>query len=89
MTIPEGFAQFIIEKGFIALDGVSLTVCEVNDQENYFSIMLIDYTQKNVIMPQKMVGDRVNLEVDMVGKYVERCLAVRVMTADKTKMNTQ
>jgi len=60
---------YIITKGFIALDGTSLTVCEVNDAERWFTIMMIAHTQSSVVMPLKGVGGSVNIEVDMVGKY--------------------
>ncbi|KAJ2859977.1 Riboflavin synthase alpha chain, partial [Coemansia asiatica] len=63
---------YIIPKGFIALDGTSLTVCDVNDDESWFTIMMIAYTQTHVVMPTKKVGDLVNIEVDMLGKYVEK-----------------
>ncbi|KAI8321729.1 Lumazine-binding protein [Martensiomyces pterosporus] len=63
---------YIIPKGFIAIDGTSLTVCEVNDEEAWFTIMLIAYSQSHVIMPTKKIGDRVNIEADMLGKYVEK-----------------
>ncbi|KAJ2840006.1 Riboflavin synthase alpha chain [Coemansia erecta] len=63
---------YIIPKGFIAIDGTSLTVCDVNDDEHWFTIMMIAYTQTHVVMPTKNVGDRVNIEVDMLGKYVEK-----------------
>ncbi|KAJ2744882.1 Riboflavin synthase alpha chain [Coemansia sp. BCRC 34301] len=63
---------YIIPKGFIAMDGTSLTVCDVSDDEAWFTIMMIAYTQAHVIMPTKKVGDLVNIEVDMLGKYVEK-----------------
>ncbi|KAJ2786489.1 Riboflavin synthase alpha chain [Coemansia interrupta] len=63
---------YIIPKGFIALDGTSLTVCDVNDDESWFTIMMIAYTQTHVVMPTKKTGDLVNIEVDMLGKYVEK-----------------
>ncbi|KAI7833739.1 hypothetical protein BX661DRAFT_193027 [Kickxella alabastrina] len=63
---------YIIPKGFIALDGTSLTVCDVNDDEAWFTIMMIAYTQTHVVMPTKKTGDLVNIEVDMLGKYVEK-----------------
>ncbi|KAJ2705830.1 Riboflavin synthase alpha chain [Coemansia sp. IMI 203386] len=63
---------YIIPKGFIALDGTSLTVCDVNDDDQWFTIMMIAYTQTHVVMPTKKVGDLVNIEVDMLGKYVEK-----------------
>lgn len=60
---------YIIPKGFIAIDGTSLTVCEVNDRERWFTIMMIAHTQEHVAQAKKQVGDTVNIEVDMVGKY--------------------
>ncbi|KAJ2160683.1 Riboflavin synthase alpha chain [Coemansia sp. RSA 552] len=66
---------YIIPKGFIAVDGTSLTVCDVNDAECWFTIMMIAYTQTHVVMPTKSVGDKVNIEVDMLGKYVEKVTA--------------
>ncbi|CAG8442112.1 10201_t:CDS:2 [Funneliformis caledonium] len=68
----KSYLRYIIPKGYICLDGTSLTICEVNDDESWFSIMLVAYTQSHVIMPTKKVGERVNVEVDMLGKYVER-----------------
>ncbi|RKP37663.1 riboflavin synthase alpha chain [Dimargaris cristalligena] len=62
----------IVPKGYITVDGTSLTVCEVNDNEGWFSLMLVAYTQGRVILPTKPEGSLVNLEVDMLGKYVER-----------------
>ncbi|KAJ1999926.1 Riboflavin synthase alpha chain [Coemansia thaxteri] len=63
---------YIIPKGFIAVDGTSLTVCDVSDDESWFTIMMIAYTQTHVVMPTKRTGDLVNIEVDMLGKYVEK-----------------
>jgi riboflavin synthase len=65
---------YIIPKGFIALDGTSLTVCDVNDAERWFTIMMIAHTQDCVVMAKKQPGDRVNVEVDMVGKYALKSL---------------
>ncbi|KAJ2386086.1 Riboflavin synthase alpha chain, partial [Coemansia sp. RSA 2559] len=61
--------------GFVAIDGTSLTVCDVNDAEGWFTIMLVAYTQAHVVFPQKKEGDAVNIEVDMLGKYVEKVTA--------------
>ncbi|CAO3627747.1 unnamed protein product [Mucor hiemalis] len=66
--------RYVIPKGFICLDGTSLTVCDVNDDERTFSIMMIAHTQAHVIMPLKSVGDRVNVEVDMLAKYALKSL---------------
>ncbi len=67
--------RYIVPKGFIALDGVSLTVVEV--WENTFSVMLVAYTREHIILPQKKPGDHVNIEVDILGKYVEKLLTAR------------
>jgi riboflavin synthase len=63
---------YIIPKGFIALDGASLTITTVDDRERTFGIMLIAHTQSKIELGNKQVGERVNVEVDMVGKYVEK-----------------
>ena len=68
----EDILKYIVPKGFIAVDGISLTVVNVFD--NAFDFMLISYTQQHVVLPSKNVGELVNLEVDMLGKYVERFL---------------
>ncbi|KAI8098622.1 alpha subunit of riboflavin synthase [Halteromyces radiatus] len=66
--------RYIIPKGFITLDGTSLTVCDVDDDLFTFSIMMIAHTQEHVIMPTKSIGDRVNVEVDMLAKYALKSL---------------
>ncbi|MCL7028240.1 hypothetical protein MKW94_013926 [Papaver nudicaule] len=71
---PPEVLKFIVPKGFIAVDGTSLTVCQVFDDEECFNFMLVAYTQQNVVIPLKKVGQKVNLEVDILGKYVERLL---------------
>lgn len=62
---------YIVAKGYVCLDGTSLTVVSVNRTLRSFSVMLIKYTQEHIIMPLKVIGSCVNLEVDQVGKYVE------------------
>lgn len=64
--------RYIVEKGYVALDGASLTVTKVHDDEGWFEIMLIAYTQSKVVTAKKREGDEVNVEIDMVGKYVEK-----------------
>ncbi|KAJ1668679.1 Riboflavin synthase alpha chain [Coemansia sp. RSA 1813] len=71
LTDPQ-YMRYVVPKGFIAIDGTSLTVCDVNDQESWFTIMLVAYTQSHVVLPTKKIGDAVNIEVDMLGKYVEK-----------------
>ncbi len=67
--------RYIVTKGYIAVDGTSLTVVDVF--EDAFTFMLVAYTQQHIIIPQKKVGDRVNLEVDILGKYIEKFVAAR------------
>jgi len=62
--------MYIVEKGYIALDGTSLTITRVDDTT--FSIMLIAYTQARTVVAMKGVGDTVNVEVDLLGKIVEK-----------------
>ena len=67
--------RYVVKKGYVTLDGASLTVTAVDDEEGWFEIMLIAYTQERVAMSKKKQGDDVNVEVDMVGKYVEKSVA--------------
>ncbi|KAJ4773089.1 Riboflavin synthase [Rhynchospora pubera] len=70
--------RLIVPKGFIAVDGTSLTVVGVYEEESTFDFMLIAYTQQKIVLPTKKVGDKVNLEVDILGKYVEKLLSGRL-----------
>ena len=69
---PHHILRYVVEKGFIAMDGISFTVTHVNSGS--FKVSLIPYTRENTNMGQRRVGDLVNLEVDIIGKYVERLL---------------
>ncbi len=64
--------KYIIEKGSVAIDGISLTVAKVTDGD--FSVSLIPHTAKETVLGSKKVGDTVNLENDVVGKYIEHFL---------------
>ncbi|KAK9150112.1 hypothetical protein Syun_008421 [Stephania yunnanensis] len=66
--------RFVVPKGYICVDGTSLTVVKVYDEEDCFDFMLVAYTQQKVVVASKGVGEKVNLEVDVLGKYVERIL---------------
>jgi riboflavin synthase len=68
---PE-FAELLVEKGSVAIDGVSLTV--VDAERDWFSVALIPHTLAVTTLGQRQVGDRVNLEADVVGKYVHAYL---------------
>jgi len=69
ISLSDDVLPYVVPKGYIAVDGTSLTVCEVNQKEKWFNLMLIAHTQKCVVIPKKKVGDRVNLEADCMGKY--------------------
>ena len=64
--------RYIVEKGSIAIDGISLTVAKVTDST--FSVSIIPHTAKQTVLGYKKVGDIVNLENDIVGKYVEKLM---------------
>ncbi|XP_055823252.1 riboflavin synthase-like [Solanum dulcamara] len=76
--------RYIVPKGFIAVDGTSLTVVDVFDEEDCFNFMLVAYTQQNVVIPTKKVGQKVNLEVDILGKHVEKLLSSGFVDAIKS-----
>lgn len=71
---PRAIIRFIVEKGSIAIDGISLTVATVSDST--FSVSIIPHTRAQTNLAGKHVGDVVNLENDVVGKYVERLLSM-------------
>lgn len=65
--------RYVVEKGYVTLDGASLTVTKVVDGEDgFWEVMLIAYTQEKVVTAGKKVGEYVNVEIDIVGKYVEK-----------------
>ena len=67
---PTEIMHYIVEKGFIAVDGVSLTVIAKNTSS--FQVSVVDYTRRHTILGDKQVGDLVNLEVDIIAKHVEQ-----------------
>ena len=71
-SAPPAVMRYVVPKGFIAVDGVSLTVVEPAGDS--FTVALIPYTLAHTIAGQYRVGDRVNLEADILGKYVEQLL---------------
>jgi len=73
ITSPKRLMPYIVEKGFMAVDGISLTV--VKRGASSFTVSVIPYTTENTNLKGKMAGDRVNLEVDIVAKYVESLMA--------------
>ena len=73
---PEEFAEFIIEKGSICINGISLTAFNVNSSS--FDVAIIPYTFEHTNMLALVPGKEVNLEFDLVGKYIKRKLSLRI-----------
>jgi len=74
-ALPSRISRYVAEKGSIAVDGVSLTVVEAAD--DWFSVGLIPTTLKLTTLGHKSLGDPVNLEVDVIAKYVEKLMGAR------------
>jgi riboflavin synthase len=75
ITVPAHLAKYIVNQGSICLDGVSLTVGSIDDSSNVVTVWLIPETLDNTNLSTKGAGDLVNVEVDVLAKYVERLLA--------------
>lgn len=74
-TASPSIMRYIVEKGFIAIDGVSLTVTECDDQG--FTVSVVQYSRDNTTLGDYRLGREVNLEIDILAKYVEKLLADR------------
>jgi len=72
---PSRVMYYIVEKGFVAVDGVSLTV--VSRDTSSFRVSIVEYTQKHTTLGDKRMGDLVNLEVDIIAKYIEHLTQAR------------
>lgn len=79
--------RYIVEKGSITIDGISLTVAAVS--ENDFQVSIIPHTQANTILADRVVGDIVNLETDIIGKYVEKLLTGSKPEDKKSKITME
>ncbi len=75
ITVPPHLAKYIVNQGSICLDGVSLTVGSIDDSNNVVTVWLIPETLESTNLSGKSTGDLVNVEVDVLAKYVERLLA--------------
>jgi len=73
ISVPKRLYRYIVEKGFVAVDGISLTV--VQKGTSTFTLSVIPFTLENTNLQEKGVGDRVNLEIDIIAKYVESLMA--------------
>lgn len=75
LTASPAILRFVVEKGSVALDGVSLTVAHVSG-DNGFSVSIIPHTFAHTTLCERRAGDGVNVECDVIGKYVERLMAL-------------
>ncbi len=87
ISFPESLRPFIVEKGSIAVDGISLTVNSVGEKD--LELTIIPHTGTQTTLLEKKIGDEVNLETDLIGKYVYQFLARRKDsgTLPKPKVN--
>jgi riboflavin synthase len=81
ISLPAGLTRYLVDKGSITVDGVSLTVVEANDDR--FTVSLIPETLARTTLGARQPGDRVNLEVDILAKHVEKLLAHRLVDASE------
>lgn len=79
-ALPAALTRYAVEKGSIAVDGISLTIASL--RAGSFDVAVIPHTFAGTTLGVRKAGDRVNLEVDLLGKYVERLLAARLGDAD-------
>ena len=75
IKVPEQLSKYIVNQGSICLDGISLTVGSINDETNVVTVWLIPETLERTNLSSLLPGDLINVEVDVLAKYVERLLA--------------
>jgi len=80
VAIDPKFLRYCIPKGSIALDGISLTIADLN--ENFVKIALIPHTLQNTTLGLKIEGDSLNIETDIIGKYIERLISLDELDED-------
>lgn len=76
VRVPADLTRYIVHKGSIAIDGISLTIAEVTDTE--FAVWLIPHTMLATNLPSRRVGDALNLEFDLLGKHIEKLARYRI-----------
>jgi len=79
--------RYIVEKGSITIDGISLTVATVSDTD--FQVSIIPHTQANTVLSDRKTGDVVNLETDIIGKYVEKLLQPQKTPEKESKITLE
>jgi len=76
-SVPAELLRYVVPKGSLCIDGISLTVNGLDDSAGTVEMMIVPHTQQETSLKDKGPGDRVNVEVDLLGKYVERLLGER------------
>ncbi|MFZ4452207.1 riboflavin synthase [Salibacterium aidingense] len=77
IDIPEDYLPYMVEKGSVAVDGISLTIFQVDDEHHTITLSLIPHTWQETTISQKAAGDPVNIEADVLMKYTERLLKTK------------
>lgn len=81
ITLPERLSIYAVEKGSISVNGISLTLLRV--AETYFSVSITPFTWEHTMLHAAKVGDLVNIEVDILAKYVDKLISQRMVTEEK------
>jgi len=87
VKVPEDFARYVVPKGSITIDGISLTVARWENR--IAEIAIIPYTYAHTNLREREPGDPVNLEGDVIGKYIEQHLEARNAAAASTKLTIE
>ena len=82
-----GLLRYIVEKGSVALDGISLTVAKVTEQD--FQVSGITHTRKETALSEKRAGSLINIECDVVGKYIEKLISRKAAPAQESRLTEQ
>ncbi|MEN2997772.1 MAG: riboflavin synthase [Brevinematia bacterium] len=87
ISIPKNFMKNLVYKGSVAVDGISLTISEINDSLRTFSVAVIPHTYENTNIKYLKPEEYVNIEFDIIGKYIERLLSTKdkPITMEKLK----
>lgn len=86
---PSNISKYIVGEGSITIDGISLTVSQSKNSECYFEVSIIPHTFINTILKNKKIGDVVNLETDILAKYVENILSSRTIKNNESKITEE
>jgi len=87
IELPKQYMRYVVEKGRVTLDGASLTVMELG--EDSLGVSLIPHSQEMIILGKKKVGDYVNIETDLIGKYVEKLLSFPKQEEKNSKLSLE